>query len=108
MRKVLSILLLSCCVAAHAHDPISLFANVDSLKKAGTFGQEDTGKVILYANLSYAYLYKNNDTTVHHAAKGLALAKRLHLKIGEMLPLEMLQEALVFKGIKKAKEVSLS
>lgn len=98
MRMVFSILLLFFNVVAQAQSHLIFFADVDSLKKAETKAKDDTSKVFIYTNLSFAYLYLNPNTSIRYATKGFELAQRLDFVKGEVLPQVFMGEAIAFQG----------
>ncbi|HEY5463047.1 MAG TPA: ATP-binding protein [Hanamia sp.] len=56
---------------------------IDSLKQQLVIAKEDTNKVNLLINLSWAYIWSFADTAVTYAQKGLELSKELKYKEGE-------------------------
>jgi hypothetical protein len=85
MRKLLSILLLLSNFVVQAQIASTQALTIDSLKSALTHYKEDTTKVDGYTNLSFAYIYVNQDSAISYANAGLNLARKLNYSIGEVL-----------------------
>src|SRR5665213_623632 len=80
MKKIFSLLFFSLFLF------IKLVAQdnyIDSLKQQLVIAKEDTNKVNLLINLSWAYIWSFADTAVTYAQKGLELSKELKYKEGE-------------------------
>ena len=80
------IFLVCCCNTAKAQNPDSL------LRIVHEHFLEDTAKVRLYARASKAYRFTTPDSTISVAARGVALADKLHFDKGKA-------ECLIYMGL---------
>ena len=71
---------------------------IDSLKQSLSQSAQDTNRVKLYYELGNHYVYSYPDTTLSYALPGLALARKLNFKKGEIRGLLITGEALAIKG----------
>jgi signal transduction histidine kinase/tetratricopeptide (TPR) repeat protein len=86
MRKliVLLILLDCCCSTISAQDK-----KTDSLRQVLSTVKEDTGKVLLMADIATSFLYSIPDTALFIAQQGLQLADKIDFKKGQILCLRL-------------------
>ena len=57
--------------------------NVDSLRKKLSVSNDDTSRVLIMADLSFAFGFLNSDSALLYANTAVDLAKRVHFKRGE-------------------------
>jgi hypothetical protein len=84
MRMVFSLLLLLFAIPTQGQAIIIQGSAIDSLKRTLTHSKDDTNKVKLYVEIGRFYNYKYPDTVLHYSTAGLALAKQLYFKKGEI------------------------
>jgi len=96
MKKslVFTALSLACCSFAFAQKRV-----VDSLEKAYQKNKQDTTLVEYYVmNSAITYLTTNVDSGMFYTRKGLALARKIHYKKGEVEALSTLATYLNISG----------
>lgn len=95
MLKKILVLLLAFCVSADSYAQTNL---KDSLRTLLKKEKQDTNRVILLAEISFAYYTNHPDTAMQFALDALSLAKRTGFIKGEALSLNRIGNAYMMLG----------
>jgi len=71
---------------------------IDSIRHQLTIAKDDTSRVLVMANLSFAYSFNNSDSGSMYANKAIELAKRIHFSKGEIRAIFSKSATLETKG----------